>query len=300
MANILFIGLGIMGAPMAAHLAKAGHTLTVTNRSPAKVNRWLEDHKGSALPTPIPESLDVDAVVLCVGNDNDVREWLTTRELLNSLRPGTLIIDHSTTSATLAEEMAERCAACGVYFCDVPVSGGEQGAIHGQLSLMAGCDVLAYETLVSVTAPYTKAIDHMGPPGSGQKTKMVNQICITGLLETLSEGMLFAQKAGLDVDKVMQLVAQGAAGSWQLSNRYKTMLAGEYDHGFAVELMCKDLGICLDQAEKLNLELPVASQVSGYYRELMQSGHNRKDTSALLLRLQEREQRGRPKPQADD
>ena len=300
MSNILFIGLGVMGAPMAGHLARAGHTLTVTNRSSAKVDRWLAQYPGTALPDAMPDRLDVEAVVLCVGNDQDVREWLTDKGLLDALRPGTLIIDHSTTSATLAEDMAELCAASGVYFCDVPVSGGEQGAINGQLSLMAGCDASAFETLISVTAPYTKAIDHMGPPGSGQKTKMVNQICITGLLETLSEGMLFAQKAGLDVDKVMQLVSQGAAGSWQLTNRYKTMLAGEYDHGFAVELMCKDLGICLDQAEKLNLDLPVASLVNGYYRELMQSGHNRKDTSALLLRLQEREQRGRPKPPADD
>ncbi|HBS41632.1 MAG TPA: 2-hydroxy-3-oxopropionate reductase [Oceanospirillales bacterium] len=287
MADILFIGLGVMGAPMAAHLASAGHAVTVTNRSPAKVDNWLQKHKGSALPHPIPPRLDLDAVILCVGNDNDVREWLTVKGLLPALKPGTLIIDHSTTSATLAEEMAARCAETGVYFCDVPVSGGEQGAINGQLSLMAGCDSAAYDTLVSLTAPYTKAIAHMGPPGCGQKTKMVNQICITGLVEALSEGILFAQKAGLDVDKVMQLVSQGAAGSWQLSNRYKTMLAGEYDHGFAVELMCKDLDICLDQAGKLGLELPVATLVSGYYRELMLAGHNRKDTSSLLLRLQE-------------
>lgn len=287
MSDILFIGLGVMGAPMAGHLANAGHSLTVTNRSSGKVDRWLDAHKGTALRTPIPANLDIDAVVLCVGNDNDVREWLTVKGLLPALKPGTLIIDHSTTSATLAEDMAALCAEAGCFFCDVPVSGGEQGAINGQLSLMAGCADEAYDKLVGITAPYTKAIDHMGPPGSGQRTKMVNQICITGLIEALSEGMLFAQKAGLDVDKVMQLVAQGAAGSWQLSNRYKTMLAGEYDHGFAVELMCKDLGICLDQAEKLDLELPVATLVNGYYHELMQAGHNRKDTSSLLLRLQE-------------
>ena len=287
MSNILFIGLGVMGSPMAGHLVSAGHTLTVTNRSVGKIDSWLNKYSGTALPDPVPADLEIDAVILCVGNDNDVREWLTVKGLLPALKPGTLIIDHSTTSATLAEDMAALCAEAGCFFCDVPVSGGEQGAISGQLSLMAGCAAEAYETLFSITAPYTKAIDHMGLPGSGQKTKMVNQICITGLVEALSEGMLFAQKAGLDVDKVMQLVSQGAAGSWQLSNRYKTMLAGEYDHGFAVELMCKDLGICLDQASKLDLDLPVATLVSGYYRELMLAGHNRKDTSSLLLRLQE-------------
>ena len=289
MSNILFIGLGTMGYPMAGHLAKAGHNVAVYNRTQSVAEKWIQEYSGSIVSdlTALPDHIQY--VMLCVGRDDDVRNILTGEHpLLDQLDQGTVVIDHTTTSALLSEEINDACSRRGQLFSDAPVSGGQQGAINGQLSLMTGADSnTLFDDVKAITAPYTKAIQHMGPAGAGQKTKMVNQICITGLVEALSEGILFAQKAGLDVDKVMQLVSQGAAGSWQLSNRYKTMLAGEYDHGFAVELMCKDLDICLDQAGKLGLELPVATLVSGYYRELMLAGHNRKDTSSLLLRLQE-------------
>lgn len=285
MSNIVFIGLGNMGAPMAHHLAQAGHTLTVANRSTAKVTTWLGGNAGSALTgKTLPDN--VDAVILCVSRDADVEEWLVDNGIINQLKPGSLIIDHSTTSAGLAENMGRIAAEKGVYFCDVPVSGGQQGAINGQLSLMAGCDSEAYETLCQITAPYTKAIAHMGPVGAGQKTKMVNQICVAGLIQALAEGVHFAQQNDLDVGKVMALVGQGAASSWQLQNRHETMHKGEYDHGFAVDLMHKDLQICLEQALASNAELPVTQQVDQYYQELIASGNGSKDTSALLLRLQ--------------
>jgi len=289
MKNILFIGLGNMGAPMAGHLANAGHALTVTNRSKSKVDLWLSQYSGAALPAiaegPLQLS-DTDVVILCVSRDEDVREWLIDNGIINALKPGALIIDHSTTSAMLAEQMADAAAEQGVFFCDVPVSGGQQGAIHGQLSLMAGCDTKTYDDLCEVTSPYTKAIARMGDPGAGQKTKMVNQICVAGLIEALAEGIHFAEQNGLDTKKVMELVGQGAASSWQLINRHESMIDGEYDHGFAVSLMHKDLQICLQQAAQSGTSLPVTELVDRYYGELESQGDGTKDTSALLLRLQ--------------
>ncbi len=284
--NILFIGLGNMGAPMAAHLANAGHSLTVANRSPEKVSKWLESNPGQPLSAPDALPGQTDAVILCVSRDKDVEEWLLDNGITNQLKPGALIIDHSTTSADLAERMAEAAAENGIFFCDVPVSGGQQGAQNGQLSLMAGCDAEAYEKLVEITAPYTKAIAHMGPPGCGQKTKMVNQICVAGLIQSLAEGIHFAQESGLDAEKVMELVGQGAASSWQLVNRHKTMIDGDYDHGFAVSLMHKDLQICLQEAKASGLSLPVTELVDSYYQQLESEGSGSKDTSSLLLRLQ--------------
>ena len=293
MANIVFIGLGNMGAPMAVHLAKAGHKLTVANRSPQKVAKWLSTIKpyyelkfepktlqGHILPT------DTDVVILCVSRDEDVREWLVDNGIISQLSANSIIIDHSTTSATLAEEMANLAAKEDIYFCDVPVSGGQQGAQSGQLSLMAGCNSAVFNEITTITAPYTKAIAHMGMPGSGQKTKMVNQICVAGLIQSLAEGINFAENNGLDIKKVMQLVGQGAASSWQLLNRHDTMIAGEYDHGFAVNLMHKDLQICINQANKSNSPTPITELIDQYYQELQASGHGNKDTSALLLRLQ--------------
>jgi len=285
--NILFIGLGNMGAPMAAHLASAGHSLTVANRSPSKINQWLGSNVGQALPSPDTLPAETDAVILCVSRDEDVEEWLIDNGIINQLSPGTLIIDHSTTSAGLAERMAAAAAQNGVFFCDVPVSGGQQGAENGQLSLMAGCAPEAYERLVNLTAPYTRAIAHMGEPGCGQKTKMVNQICVAGLIQSLAEGIHFAQESGLDAEKVMSLVGQGAASSWQLVNRHETMIKGDYNHGFAVSLMHKDLQICLQEAKALGVELPVTGIVDEYYQELESDGNGDKDTSSLLLRLKQ-------------
>jgi len=286
MATIVFIGLGNMGAPMAAHLAAAGNTLYVANRSPEKVNQWLESHPGTALQgTTLPA--DTEAVIFCVSRDEDVREWLIDNGIKDQLKPGSVVIDHSTTSAILAEEMATECEKSGIFFCDVPVSGGQQGAQSGQLSLMAGAADAVFNKVEALTAPYTKVIAHMGPPGSGQKTKMVNQICVAGLIQALAEGVHFAQNNDLDVEKVMQLVGAGAASSWQLINRHQTMIDGEYDHGFAVSLMHKDLQICLKQAAEAGIELPVTSQVDDYYADLERTGHGNKDTSALLLRLKE-------------
>jgi len=287
--NILFIGLGNMGAPMAAHLANAGHALTVTNRSQSKITQWLGSNVGQALPSPDALPAETDAVILCVCRDEDVEEWLIDNGIINQLSPGALIIDHSTTSAGLAEKMATAASENGVYFCDVPVSGGQQGAQNGQLSLMAGCDSNAYERLVDLTAPYTKAIAHMGDPGCGQKTKMVNQICVAGLIQSLAEGIHFAQESGLDPKKVMELVGQGAASSWQLINRHQTMIDGDYDHGFAVSLMHKDLQICLHEARAEGVSLPITEIVDSYYQQLESDGNGHKDTSSLLLRLQKRE-----------
>ena len=293
MANIVFIGLGNMGAPMATHLANAGHKLTVANRSPEKVAQWLMQFEESSSLPHTPAALngstlpsDTDVVILCVSRDEDVREWLLDNGIISQLPAHSVIIDHSTTSASLAEEMANLAAKEDIYFCDTPVSGGQQGAQSGQLSLMAGCDSRVFEQISSITAPYTKAIAHMGKPGCGQKTKMVNQICVAGLVQALAEGIHFAENNNLDVKKVMNLVGQGAASSWQLVNRHDTMISGEYDHGFALDLMHKDLQICLEQASKSNSATPVTHLVDQYYQELKAKGHGSKDTSALLLRLQ--------------
>lgn len=293
MANIVFIGLGNMGAPIAKHLATAGHQLTVTNRSLGKATQWLQEATSDEAISVKPRLLsdhqlpnDTDVVILCVNRDEDVREWLIDNGIISQLRPNSLIIDHSTTSATLAEEMADYAAKEQIFFCDIPVSGGQQGAQTGQLSLMTGCNPKVFDRISTITAPYTKAIAHMGPPGSGQKTKMVNQICVAGLIQSLAEGIRFAENNDLDVKKVMDLVGQGAASSWQLINRHETMIAGEYNHGFAVDLMRKDLTICFQQAEKSNSPTPITQLVDQYFQELQVAGHGKKDTSALLLRLQ--------------
>lgn len=287
MANILFIGLGNMGYPMAGHLTTAGHSVCVYNRTASRSEQWLTEFKGSRTLSlsEIPDNLD--AVMLCVGRDDDVRNILCGEfNLLTKLPQGCLVIDHTTTSASLAEEVASLCETLKLKFCDAPVSGGQQGAINGQLTLMTGAKDSVFSEVKAITAPYTRAIEHMGEPGMGQKTKMVNQICVAGLIQSLAEGIHFAQNAGLDVEQVMQLLTQGAAGSWQMANRYKTMTEGEYDHGFAVNWMHKDLQICLSEAEKLNTDLPVTRIVDGYYQQLQAMNKGSADTSALLYRLQ--------------
>lgn len=284
MAIIAFLGLGNMGYPMAGHLANSGHQLQVFNRTHSKAERWANEFAGTACTDAITAVQNAEAVILCVGRDNDVRELLND-QLLSQLQPGTLIIDHTTTSARLAEELAARCAERGLRFADVPVSGGQQGAINGQLSLMAGCAENDYGDVIRFTAPYTRLIERMGNPGCGQKAKMVNQICVAGLIQALAEGLQFARNAGLDVEQVMKVIGQGAASSWQLQNRHQTMLNGEFNHGFAVDWMRKDLQICLQEALHNGSSLPVTALVDQFYGELQQQGAGKLDTSALLLRL---------------
>nr|WP_255606029.1 NAD(P)-dependent oxidoreductase [Thalassolituus sp. ST750PaO-4] len=291
MATLAFIGLGNMGYPMAGHLANNGHSVRVYNRTPARTAQWLSEYNGEGFDNISNAVHHCDAVILCVGRDDDVRDILTGQHnAIAAMNRGTLIIDHTTTSALLAEEMASAAKNAGLRFCDAPVSGGQQGAINGQLSLMVGCEVSDFSDIRTITTPYTRAIERMGEIGSGQKTKMVNQICVAGLIQALAEGLHFAEKAGLDRDKVMGVISQGAAGSWQMSNRNQTMIAGEYQHGFAIDWMRKDLDICLEEALRNNTDLPVTRLVNDYYRELQSMGAGRLDTSALLLRLQNKDE----------
>ena len=286
MTTVAFIGLGNMGYPMAGHLANAGLRVQVWNRTHSKAQRWTTDFPGTAYEDPALAVQNAEVVLLCVGRDDDVRNLLTgTYRLIEHLQPNTLVIDHTTTSAHLAEDMANACRKAGIRFADIPVSGGQQGAINAQLSLMAGCEENDYDEITHITAPYTRLIERMGNPGSGQKTKMVNQICVAGLIQALAEGLQFARNAGLDAEQVMKVIGQGAASSWQLQNRHQTMLAGDFNHGFAVDWMRKDLQICLQEALRNGSSLPVTALVDQFYGELQHQGAGRLDTSALLLRL---------------
>lgn len=285
MAKVAFLGLGNMGFPMAGHLLKAGHEVTAYNRSTEKAKRWIELYGAPATSNAIEAVKDSDYVLLCLGRDSDVREVLIQQQVLESLKPNALVIDHTTTSALLAEELNQHCKKLGLRFADAPVSGGQQGAENGQLSIMLGCVESDFPEIKALVAPYTKAIERMGGVGAGQKTKMVNQICVAGLIQALAEGVQFAVNAGLDAEKVMQVVGAGAASSWQLVNRHQTMLAGEFEHGFAVDWMRKDLQICLEEAVNNGSSLPVTALVDQFYGELQKQGKGKLDTSALLLRL---------------
>lgn len=285
MAKIAFLGLGNMGFPMAGHLLNAGHKVTAYNRSTEKAERWSRHYHAPATSNAIEAVKDAQVVLLCLGRDSDVRDVLIQQQVLASLKPNTLVIDHTTTSAQLAKELAETCHSLGLRFADAPVSGGQQGAENGQLSIMLGCQENDYAEIKSLLAPYTKTIERMGDVGAGQKTKMVNQICVAGLIQALAEGVQFAVNAGLDAEKVMQVVGAGAASSWQLVNRHQTMLVGQFNHGFAVDWMRKDLEICLDEAKNNGSDLPVTALVNEFYAELQQQGKGNLDTSALLLRL---------------
>ncbi|WP_404418250.1 NAD(P)-dependent oxidoreductase [Marinospirillum sp.] len=286
--NLAFIGLGVMGAPMASHLVQAGHQVCVYNRTSSKAQDWLDQHPGQSFAvSPAKAAAEADIVLLCVGNDDDVREVMTGEEgILKTLKPGSLVIDHTTASATLAEEMADACNQKQIDFLDAPVSGGQQGAEKGQLTIMVGGEKAAFERGLPLMELFAKAVTHMGPTGSGQMTKMVNQICIAGLVQALSEGLNFADRAGLDQQKVIDVISQGAAGSWQMSNRHQTMIANEYEHGFAVDWMRKDLAICLHQAREFGAQLPITALVDQFYAEVQNLGGGRWDTSSLLKRLQ--------------
>ena len=285
--KIGFIGLGVMGYPMAGWLSKAGHSVTVYNRTGMVGRRWLTEFSGNIANTPGGAAKNADIVFICVGNDKDVLAVTMGSEgVFSTIKSGSILIDHTTTSADLAKNLANeaRLHECG--FIDAPVSGGQQGAEGGQLTVMCGGSVEDFAKIESVVACFSKAVTLMGPTGSGQLCKMVNQICIAGLVQGLAEGLNFAQRAGLDAHQVVDVISKGAAQSWQMENRYKTMLAGEYEHGFAVEWMRKDLSFALEEAKTNGSALPVAQLVDEYYAEVEALGGNRWDTSSLLARLQ--------------
>jgi len=282
--DIAFLGLGVMGFPMAGHLAAAGHRVTVFNRSPDKAARWAQSHAGRAAATVAEAAAGAQIVAMCVGADDDVRE---VGELaLDGMAPGAVLVDHTTASAEVAREMAHRAAEAGVGFLDAPVSGGQAGAQAGALTIMCGGDQAAFERARPAMQAYAKAIKLMGPAGAGQLTKMVNQICIAGLVQALAEGVHFAQRAGLDPDAVLEAISKGAAQSWQMDNRWATMARGEFEFGFAVDWMRKDLGLVMDEANRNGARLPVTALVDQFYSEVQAMGGGRWDTSSLAARLQ--------------
>jgi 3-hydroxyisobutyrate dehydrogenase-like beta-hydroxyacid dehydrogenase len=281
---VSFIGLGVMGTPMARHLAAAGHQVTVYNRTPEKALAWVALYGNRAAPTPREAAEGAEFVFLCVGNDDDVREVMYGPDgALAGASAGAVLVDHTTASAEVAKELAEACAEFGVGFVDAPVSGGQAGAENGQLTIMCGADDEAfYELARPVMMAYGKACSLMGPAGSGQITKMVNQICIAGIVQGLSEGINFAMKAGLDPNAVLEVIRYGAAQSWQMENRGHTMATGEFDFGFAVEWMRKDLGIVLDEANRNGARLPVTALIDQFYAQVIARGGRRWDTSSLI------------------
>ena len=286
--NVAFLGLSVMGYPMAGHLAKAGHRVTVYNRSADKAARWVSEHGGKSAPTPAAAAIDQDLVLMCVGNDDDVRAVATGADgALAGMAQGTILVDHTTASAMVAREVHAAAAAKGVGFLDAPVSGGQAGAQNGKLTIMVGGDAATYARAESVLAHYARAVTLMGASGAGQLTKMVNQICIAGLVQALAEGIDFATRAGLDPELVLDVISKGAAKSWQMENRGKTMVADKFDFGFAVDWMRKDLSICLDEARKNGATLPVTSLVDQFYGKVQQRGGGRWDTSSLIRLLRD-------------
>ena len=286
--RVAFIGLGVMGAPMAGHLAASGHAVSVYNRTAQRADEWAGSHRGEVAATPARAAAGSDVVCVCVGNDDDVRSVVLGPDgALGAMSPGSILVDHTTASAGLARELSAACSAVGVGFVDAPVSGGQSGAEQGRLTVMCGCDDNeVFARAAEVIGAYAHRCEQLGPAGSGQLTKMVNQICIAGLLQGLSEGINFAQRAGLNVDDVVGVIGGGAAQSWQMDNRARTMAAGEFDFGFAVEWMLKDLGICLDEARRQGAALPVTALVEQYYQQILTQGGSRWDTSSLITLLQ--------------
>ena len=282
--KIAFAGLGVMGAPMARHLLAAGHDVTGFNRSPEKATAWAEANGGKSAATVAEAVAGCELFVLCVGNDDDVRAVVT--EALSHLAEGAVIVDHTTTSAKVAREMAELAAQGGRFFIDAPVSGGQAGAENGQLSVMAGGDAEALSRVEGAVMAYSKAIKHMGPSGAGQLTKMVNQIAIAGVVQGLAEAIHFAKTAGLDTDAVYDAVSKGAAQSWQMDNRWKTAAEGKFDFGFAVDWMRKDLGLVLDEARSNGATVSVTALVDQFYADVQKMGGKRWDTSSLKARLE--------------
>ena len=285
--KVAFVGLGVMGGPMARHLATKGHEVTVYNRTAAKAAAWVAANGGKSAATPRDAATGADMVMVCVGNDDDVRSVIYGNDgVLAGIKKGGVVVDHTTASATLARELAVKCAEQGVGFIDAPVSGGQAGAENGQLSVMCGADDEAvFERAYPVLMSYAKICKRLGNAGSGQLAKMVNQICIAGIAQGLSEGLNLALAAGLDPDALVEVISQGAAGSWQMNNRAKTMVRNEFNFGFAVEWMRKDLAICLEEAQRLGVDLPITKIVNDFYGEVVEMGGRRWDTSSLIARL---------------
>ena len=288
MAKVAFIGLGVMGYPMAGHLkARGGHDVTVYNRTAAKAEQWAAAFGGRTAATPAEAAKGQDFVFACVGNDDDLRS-VTTGEngAFETMAPGSIFIDNTTASAAVARELYAAAAAKGAHFIDAPVSGGQAGAENGVLTVMCGGDAEAFDKAKPVIEAYARMVGLMGPAGAGQLTKMINQICIAGLVQGLAEGIHFGKKAGLDIEKVIEVISKGAAGSWQMENRHKTMNEGKYDFGFAVDWMRKDLDIVLAEARRNGAKLPVTALVDQFYGDIQALGGNRWDTSSLLARLE--------------
>jgi 3-hydroxyisobutyrate dehydrogenase len=287
MAKVAFVGLGVMGYPMAGHLkAKGGHEVTVYNRTGAKAEKWVSQYGGKSAPTPRQAADGQDFVMTCVGNDNDLREVMLGKDgVFAGVRKGAIVVDHTTASAEIARELYAEAKKRGFDFVDAPVSGGQAGAENGVLTVMCGGDEGPFGRAEKVITAYARACNLMGAPGSGQLAKMANQICIAGLVQGLSEALHFAMRAGLDTEKLIATISKGAAQSWQMENRYKTMVAGKFDFGFAVDWMRKDLGICLSEARRNGAHLPVAALVDQFYSEIQKMGGKRWDTSSLIALL---------------
>ncbi|MBC7006979.1 NAD(P)-dependent oxidoreductase [Pseudoalteromonas sp. BZK2] len=285
--KVAFIGLGVMGYPMAGHLANAGHNVTVYNRTTVKAQKWVSEYQGEYAETPSKAAKGADIVFMCVGNDDDLRSVVYGEQgVLASMHEGSYLVDHTTTSAEVAREVAAQAKLQGIAFLDAPVSGGQAGAENGVLTVMVGGDEADFNVVQPVMAAFSRFSQLLGEVGSGQLCKMVNQICIAGVVQGLAEGLHFAKQAGLDGEKVIETISKGAAGSWQMENRYKTMWAGEYEFGFAVDWMRKDLGIALDEAKANGATLPMTATVDQYYADVQALGGGRYDTSSLLARIE--------------
>lgn len=286
MAKLAFLGLGVMGYPMAGHLQAAGHDVCVYNRTAAKAQAWVDQHGGRSAPTPREAADGADFVMTCVGNDDDLRGVCLGEDgAFAGMKQGAILVDHTTVSAKVTQELAATAREAGLGFVDAPISGGQAGAENGQLSVMCGGAQADYDAAEPVMNTYAKLCRRIGDSGAGQMTKMCNQIAIAGLVQALSEALHFAEKAGLDGRAVVEVISQGAAGSWQMSNRYETMLDDHFEHGFAVDWMRKDLGICLDTADENGASLPVTALVDQYYKDVQKMGGRRWDTSSLFKRL---------------
>ncbi|MDE4131739.1 NAD(P)-dependent oxidoreductase [Phaeobacter sp. QD34_3] len=286
MAKAAFLGLGVMGYPMAGHLQSAGHAVTVYNRTAAKAEAWATEHGGASAPTPREAAAGADFVMSCVGNDDDLRSVCLGEDgAFAGMAPGAIFVDHTTVSASVTRELYEAAKEKGISFVDAPISGGQAGAENGVLSVMCGGDAEAYAKAEPVIDAYARICRRIGETGAGQMTKMCNQIAIAGLVQGLAESLHFAEKAGLDGRAVVEVISQGAAGSWQMANRYETMLDDHFDHGFAVDWMRKDLGICLDAADETGASLPVTALVDQFYKDVQKMGGGRWDTSSLFKRL---------------
>jgi len=287
MAKLAFLGLGVMGGPMAGHLQKAGHDVTVYNRTASKSEAWVATYGGSSAATPHEAAKGADFVMACVGNDDDLRSvCLGPDGAFSAMAKGAVFVDHTTVSAAVTRELYTAASDAGISFVDAPISGGQAGAENAQLSIMCGGDEAAFNAALPVMEVYSKICRRIGDSGAGQMTKMCNQIAIAGVVQGLSEALHFAQKAGLDGRAVVEVISQGAAGSWQMANRYETMLDDHFEHGFAVDWMRKDLGICLDTSDEIEASLPLTALVDQFYKDVQKLGGGRWDTSSLIKRLQ--------------